>query len=177
MIAACTYRMRSLYRHSRSILRKEPSVVRSPVRCQSSEVAQLFNSMSYGPAPEDNANVDAWLDSHNRRFGMFINNQWVESTSGGTDGGGGGGGGTGSTSSSSSHGEDDEDSTASSSAADAAPATASSINPANGEFLAETVQATVEDMDAAVAKFGDSAKGVISAEAVRQNDYFAKGGK
>jgi aldehyde dehydrogenase (NAD+) len=151
VIAACTYRMRSLYRHSRSILRKEPSVVRSPVRCQSSEVAQLFNSMSYGPAPEDNANVDAWLDSHNRRFGMFINNQWVESTSGGTDGGGGGGGGTGSTSSSSSHGEDDEDSTASSSAADAAPATASSINPATGEFLAETVQATVGDMDAAVA--------------------------
>lgn len=34
-----------------------------------------------------------------------------------------------------------------------------------------------QDMDAAVAKFGDSAKGVISAEAVRQNDYFAKGGK
>ena len=74
-------------------------MVRSPVRCQSSEVAQLFNSMSYGPAPEDNANVDAWLDSHNRRFGMFINNQWVESTSGGTDGGGGSAAASGSSSS------------------------------------------------------------------------------
>ena len=128
--------MRSLCRHPSRFLvsRKEPLAI---IRCQekkpvstqtSSEVVHLFNSMTYGPAPEDNANVDAWLDSHNRRFGMFINNQWVVSaSSAGSEGG-----------------EVGEDSPS-------APATASSINPANGEFLAETVQATVEDMDAAVA--------------------------
>lgn len=34
-----------------------------------------------------------------------------------------------------------------------------------------------EDMAAAVAKNGEQAKGVISAEAVRQNEYFTNGGK
>ncbi|KAF0108465.1 MAG: hypothetical protein FD146_1039 [Anaerolineaceae bacterium] len=37
----------------------------------------LFKSMDYGPAPESPAAVNAWLDDHKRKFGLFINNQWV----------------------------------------------------------------------------------------------------
>jgi len=41
------------------------------------EILKLFNTMEYGPAPESNAAVSTWLDDHNRKFGLFINNQWV----------------------------------------------------------------------------------------------------
>jgi aldehyde dehydrogenase (NAD+) len=37
----------------------------------------LFKTMPYGPAPESSAAAHAWLDGHNRKFGLFINNQWV----------------------------------------------------------------------------------------------------
>ncbi|MBI3170826.1 MAG: aldehyde dehydrogenase family protein [Chloroflexi bacterium] len=33
--------------------------------------------MEYGPAPEAPDAVNAWLDEHNRKFGLFINNEWV----------------------------------------------------------------------------------------------------
>jgi aldehyde dehydrogenase (NAD+) len=39
-------------------------------------IAELFKTMDYGPAPESPANANAWLDSHQRQFGLFINNQW-----------------------------------------------------------------------------------------------------
>ncbi len=34
--------------------------------------------MSYGPAPEAPDYVNDWLDKHNRKFGLFINNTWVQ---------------------------------------------------------------------------------------------------
>jgi aldehyde dehydrogenase (NAD+) len=37
----------------------------------------LFKTMEYGPAPESPAAVNAWLDDHGRKFGLFINNEWV----------------------------------------------------------------------------------------------------
>jgi aldehyde dehydrogenase (NAD+) len=37
----------------------------------------IFKSMDYGPAPESPAAVNAWLDDHGRKFGLFINNEWV----------------------------------------------------------------------------------------------------
>jgi len=37
----------------------------------------LFKTMEYGPAPESPAAVDAWLEAHGRKFGQFINNEWV----------------------------------------------------------------------------------------------------
>ncbi len=40
-------------------------------------VLELFESMQYGPAPESSAAAQAWLDDHNHKFGLFINNQWV----------------------------------------------------------------------------------------------------
>jgi len=37
----------------------------------------LFKTMEYGPAPESPAAVNAWLEEHGRKFGLFINNEWV----------------------------------------------------------------------------------------------------
>jgi len=41
-------------------------------------LTSLFNSMDYGPAPENSDYANAWLDAHDRRFGMFVNNKWVQ---------------------------------------------------------------------------------------------------
>lgn len=41
------------------------------------DVKELFETMEYGPAPESSAAVQAWLEDHERRFGLFINNRWV----------------------------------------------------------------------------------------------------
>ena len=40
-------------------------------------VRDIFNSMDYGPAPEDKAEVLAWLDRHDRRFGHMIGGKWT----------------------------------------------------------------------------------------------------
>ncbi len=42
-----------------------------------STLLDVFKSMDYGPAPESPSAVNAWLDEHKRKFGLFINNQWV----------------------------------------------------------------------------------------------------
>jgi aldehyde dehydrogenase (NAD+) len=47
------------------------------------KIAELFENMSYGPAPESSASAQAWLDSHNQQFDLFINNQWVKPADGG----------------------------------------------------------------------------------------------
>jgi len=76
------------------------------------DLRKAFETMSYGPAPESPEAVNAWLDAHGRRFGLFINNGWN------------------------------------------IPEKAefyTSYNPANGEKLAETVQAGQAEVDAAVA--------------------------
>lgn len=67
--------------------------------------------MEYGPAPEAPDAVNAWLDEHGRKFGLFINNEWVTPKG---------------------------------------AKSYSSINPANGELLAETTQAGQKEVDAAV---------------------------
>jgi len=41
-------------------------------------ILDLFKSMEYGPAPESPAAVNAWLEDHGRKFGLFINNKWVK---------------------------------------------------------------------------------------------------
>ncbi|MBN2388208.1 MAG: aldehyde dehydrogenase family protein [Anaerolineales bacterium] len=72
----------------------------------------VFQSMDYGPAPESPAAVNAWLDEHGRKFGLFINNQWVKPRG---------------------------------------AKTYPSLDPSNGELLAETTQAGPKEVDAAVA--------------------------
>src|SRR5690349_2864334 len=39
-------------------------------------VAEIFETMTYGPAPESPAAANAWLDEHKRKFDLFINNEW-----------------------------------------------------------------------------------------------------
>ncbi len=74
-------------------------------------VAEILGTMDYGPAPESAAPAEAWLDKHNRRFGLFIGGEWAEAKGSRFD----------------------------------------SINPATSKVLASLGEATVEDVDAAVA--------------------------
>ena len=39
-------------------------------------VAEIFESMDYGPAPESASAIAAWLDERGRRFGHFIGGRW-----------------------------------------------------------------------------------------------------
>lgn len=75
------------------------------------KILEIFKTMEYGPAPEAPDAVKAWLDEHGRKFGLFINNEWVTPKG-----------------------------------AKFYP----SVNPSNGELLAETTQAGQKEVDAAV---------------------------
>lgn len=45
-------------------------------------IPDIFETMDYGPAPEAPDAANAWLDERQRRFGLFINNQWATPKSG-----------------------------------------------------------------------------------------------
>jgi aldehyde dehydrogenase (NAD+) len=40
------------------------------------DTREIFETMSYGPAPESPAIAQAWLDAHAPRLDLFIDNQW-----------------------------------------------------------------------------------------------------
>jgi len=40
-------------------------------------VAEIMETMEYGPAPESDAAAQAWLDDHGRDFGLFIDGEWT----------------------------------------------------------------------------------------------------
>ncbi|WP_339863521.1 aldehyde dehydrogenase family protein [Paremcibacter congregatus] len=40
-------------------------------------ISEIFNSMSYGPAPEQSDYVHDWLKSHKEGFKLYINGKWV----------------------------------------------------------------------------------------------------
>ena len=42
-------------------------------------IPEIFGTMAYGPAPEAVAPAQAWLDQHDRRFGLFIGGAWTAS--------------------------------------------------------------------------------------------------
>ena len=44
--------------------------------------ADIFRTMTYGPAPESDAAAHAWLDSRDRQFDLFIDNQWTPPATG-----------------------------------------------------------------------------------------------
>ena len=46
------------------------------------KVAEIFESLEYGPAPESPTPVLSWLDAHDRQFGMFVNGEWVKPSGG-----------------------------------------------------------------------------------------------
>jgi aldehyde dehydrogenase (NAD+) len=39
-------------------------------------IQDILSTMDYGPAPESHKEAQAWLEQHERRFGLFINNGW-----------------------------------------------------------------------------------------------------
>ena len=41
------------------------------------KVAEILETMEYGPAPESDAAAQAWLDDHGRDFGLFVDGEWV----------------------------------------------------------------------------------------------------
>jgi aldehyde dehydrogenase (NAD+) len=43
-----------------------------------SSVAQIFESMEYGPAPESSKEALAWLSKHERVFGHYVGGAWTE---------------------------------------------------------------------------------------------------
>jgi aldehyde dehydrogenase (NAD+) len=43
----------------------------------SSSIVEKFESMEYGPAPEDASEVIRWLDAHKRAFGHYIDGAWT----------------------------------------------------------------------------------------------------
>ena len=45
-------------------------------------IAEIFETMEYGPAPESASPAVRWLDEHGRRFGHFIDGEWREPAEG-----------------------------------------------------------------------------------------------
>ncbi len=41
-------------------------------------VAEIFDSLDYGPAPESSQQALEWLEAHHRTFGNFIDGRWTE---------------------------------------------------------------------------------------------------
>ena len=46
------------------------------------QIAELFHAMTYGPAPESDDAAIAWLDAHDRKFDLLINNNWAAPSEG-----------------------------------------------------------------------------------------------
>jgi aldehyde dehydrogenase (NAD+) len=44
-------------------------------------VKELFESMEYGPAPESRSEAEAWIEAHERKFGLFIGGNWAAPSS------------------------------------------------------------------------------------------------
>ncbi len=44
-------------------------------------VANIFQTMDYGPAPESDTEARAWLAKHNGKFGHFVNGVWTKAGS------------------------------------------------------------------------------------------------
>jgi aldehyde dehydrogenase (NAD+) len=40
------------------------------------DILKVFDTMPYGPAPESQAAAIAWLEEHERKYGLFIDNTW-----------------------------------------------------------------------------------------------------
>jgi aldehyde dehydrogenase (NAD+) len=45
--------------------------------CDMNQIAKIFDSLEYGPAPEAPDQANAWLDSHERKFGPFIDGAFM----------------------------------------------------------------------------------------------------
>jgi len=43
-------------------------------------IKEILQTMDYGPAPESTKEAQAWLESHGRRFGLFVDGAWTDAT-------------------------------------------------------------------------------------------------
>ena len=41
-------------------------------------VLEAYETMSYGPAPESASDAAAWLERHDRKFGLYLGGEWVK---------------------------------------------------------------------------------------------------
>ena len=41
------------------------------------KVKEIYDTMSYGPAPENADEAIQFLESHNKKFNLYINGKWV----------------------------------------------------------------------------------------------------
>ena len=46
------------------------------------KVADILETMDYGPALESRGEADAWLAKHKKKFGVYVNGKWTKSKSG-----------------------------------------------------------------------------------------------
>lgn len=46
------------------------------------KIADIFDTMDYGPSPESDKTAREWLESHGRSFGHLINGKWVKPAKG-----------------------------------------------------------------------------------------------
>ena len=46
------------------------------------DIREIFETMSYGLAPESPATAQAWLDAHAPHLGLFIDNEWRDPSGG-----------------------------------------------------------------------------------------------
>jgi aldehyde dehydrogenase (NAD+) len=45
-------------------------------------IAEIFETMDYGPAPESASAAQAWLEERGRRFGLFVGGEWRDPAGG-----------------------------------------------------------------------------------------------
>src|SRR5450631_828784 len=48
----------------------------------STQIATIFETMEYGPAPEASNTVQDWLKQHGPKMKIYVNGQWIEPTGG-----------------------------------------------------------------------------------------------
>ncbi len=42
------------------------------------KISEIFETLEYGPAPENAERAQAWLEEHGRSFGLFVDGDWVD---------------------------------------------------------------------------------------------------
>ena len=45
------------------------------------KIKEIYDTMSYGPAPENADEAIQFLESHNKKFNLYINGKWVTPSS------------------------------------------------------------------------------------------------
>ena len=63
---------------TQTLTQPEQTQVTTRKRKLDNKVAEIFESLDYGPAPESSQTALAWLQEHGNEFGHFIDGKWVK---------------------------------------------------------------------------------------------------